>query len=244
MSLPPALVQHAEQHACFTGCYGSDANVGACLSPVGPLQPLVVVTCLDCLTRVAAPQALLPAGSTTHTLAQQLTDHLRQKRGFRLARSGYHASGPGLWLSFVYYDCGLFLINAERSRQLGTDLDVLQLGLQHKVVALGDPRFRDPRQYRTETVYVNFSAHQPVVTSKQQLLSSPQVRVQAHPGWQKVTLAEFLPLSQQAPGHGGGGGGARAAPPRPLRPGDVCPVCGATVQSRPLLNGSYVGCLC
>jgi hypothetical protein len=239
MSLPVSLLQHVEQHGCFTGCYGSDANVSACLSPTQPLQPLVVVTCLDCLGKVAVPQSLLPAGTTTYTLSQALSDHLRLKRGFRLARSGYHAAGAGFWLSFVYYDCGLFLLSAERSRQLGGDLDVLMLGIQHKVVQPPDPRMRDPKQFRTETIYVNFTHCQAAVASKQQLLSSPQVRMQAQAGWQKVTLAEFLPLST-APASTA----VTTAPAKPLKLGDVCPKCGATVAVRPLLNGSFVGCLC
>jgi len=238
MSLPVSLLQHVEQHGCFTGCYGSDANVSACLSPTQPLQPLVVVTCLDCLGKVAVPQSLLPPGTTTYTLSQALSDHLRQKRGFKLARSGYHAAGAGFWLSFVYYDCGLFLLSAERSRQLGGDLDVLMLGIQHKVVPPPDPRMRDPKQFRTETVYVNFAHFNAAVASKQQLLCSPQVRTQAQSGWQKVTLAEFLPLSAAPLST------AVTTAPRPLKVGDVCPKCGAVVAVRPLLNGSFVGCLC
>lgn len=241
MSLPASLLQHVEQHGCFTGCYGSDANVSACLSATAPLSPLVVVTCLDCLGKVAVPQSLLPAGTTTYTLSQALSDHLRAKRAFKLARSGYHAAGAGFWLSFVYYDCGVFLLSAERSRQLGSDLDVLMLGIQHKVVQPPDPRMRDPKQFRTETVYANFSRFNAPVTSKQQLLSSPQVRTQAQAGWQKVTLAEFLPISTAPPP---AATAVTAAPPRPLKLGEVCPKCGAPVAVRPLLNGSFVGCLC
>jgi hypothetical protein len=246
MSLPASLLQHVEQHTCFSGCYGSDPNVSACLDPNQPLKPLVVVTCLDCLGKVGVPLSLLPAGMNTYNLAQRLTDHMKQKRGFKLARSGYHTAGPGFWLSVVYYDCGLFLLNAERSRQLGSDLDVLMLGIQHNVVQPGDPRMRDPKQYRVETVYVNFGTYLPAVTAKAQLLASPQVRTQPQPGWQKVTLAEFLPVAGQS-------SPANAAPtatikmtatPRPLKPGDICPVCQAEVKVRPLLNGSFVGCLC
>ena len=64
-------------------------------------------------------------------------------------------------------------------------------------------------------------------------------------GFQRVTLAEFQPLARAA----------AAAPPAPakgakpaavkaLKPGDVCPVCGAEVRERALLQGTYVGCLC
>lgn len=242
MSLPASLLLYVEQHTCFSGCYGSDSNVSVCLDPNQQLRPMVVVTCLDCLGKLGVPLSLLPAGMNTYNLAQRLTDHMRQKRGFKLARSGYHTAGPGFWLSVVYYDCGLFLVNAERSRQLGSDLDVLMLGMQHNVVQPGDQRMRDPKQYRTETVYVNFAAFLPQVGAKAQLLSSPQVRTQPQPGWQKVTLAEFLPVSQAV---GNAGAAAKGtAPPKPLKIGDVCPACGAEVKVRPLLNGSFIGCLC
>ncbi len=238
MSLPVSLLHHVEQHGCFTGCYGSDANASVCLSPTQPLQPMVIVSCLDCLGKVAVPRPLLPAAATTYSLSQALTDHLRQKRGFKLSCSGYHAVGAGFWLSYAYYGCGLFLISAERSRQLGTDLDVLMLGIQHKVVQPADPLMADPGQFRTETVYVNFSQPQAGIAGKQQLLSSPQVSTQARPGWQKVTLAEFLPLATAPPA------AVPAAPPKPLKAGDTCPKCKAKIAVRPLLNGSFLGCLC
>lgn len=245
MSLPVSLLQHVEQHTCFSGCYGSDSNVSVCLDPNQPLKPLVVVTCLDCLGKVGVPLSLLPAGMNTYNLAQRLSDHMRQKRGFKLARSGYHTAGAGFWLSVVYYDCGLFLLTAERSRQLGSDLDVLMLGIQHNVIQPPDARMRDPKLYRTETLYVNFANFQPQVTGKQVLLSSPQVRTQPQPGWQKVTLAEFLPMTPPATGNGATPTATRgAAVPKVLKPGDTCPTCGAEVRLRPLLNGSFVGCLC
>lgn len=240
MSLPASLLYHVEQHGCFSGCYGSDSNVSACLSPTQPPQSMVVVSCLDCLGRVGVPQSLLPAGATTYTLSQALSEYMRLKRGFKSARSGYHATGAGFWLSFAYYDCGLFLISAERSRQLGTDLEVLMLGIQNKVVQPADQRMADPKLFRTETVYVNFTQFNAAFTSKQQFLSSPQARTQPQAGWQKVTLAEFLPISTAAPAPA-----AVVAPrPRPLKVGDICPKCKAPVAVRPLLNGSFVGCLC
>ena len=55
-----------------------------------------------------------------------------------------------------------------------------------------------------------------------------------------MTLAEFLPQKRKpaAPA----AGAAPAA--RPLKVGDICPVCKAEVRVRPLLHGTYVGCLC
>src|SRR5436190_1483694 len=225
MSLPPSLVQHVEQHSCFTGCYGGDSDVNVCLNPAQPLAPVVVVTCLDCLSKIGVPRSLLPANvNTGYALSQHLTDATRQRRGFKLARSGYHSAGPGFWLSFAYYDCGLFLVSASRSQQLGTDLDVLMLGMQHKVFQPADARMRDPQLFRTETIYVNFANFTAPITSKQQLLSSPQVRAQQQAGWHKVTLAEFLPLSPTAP--------KPAPPPKVLKVGDICPACKAEYKVR------------
>lgn len=249
MALPISFLQHVERHGCFTGCYGSDANVNVCLDPNKPLEPMAVVNCQDCLTRMGVPLSLLPTGMGAPALATLLTDHMRVKRGYTLAFSGYHARGPGLWLSAVYYaSCGLFLINGERSRQAGSDLDLLLLSFQHGIVQAPDPRMRDPKHFTLTTVHVNFSTHQPAITSKQALLASPQCRTQPQPGWQKVTLAEFVPLSQASASQAAAGGPVtvpvKTAAPRTLKAGDTCPVCGAQVRERPLLNGSYIGCLC
>jgi hypothetical protein len=240
MALPASLLQHVDQHACFTGCYGGDANVSACLDPGKPLESLAVVTCQDCLARVGVPLSLLPTGTTGHSLATVLTNHLRQQRGFALAFSGYHTRGPGFWLSATYYDCGLFLINGERSRQRGSDLDLLLLAFQHGVIPPPDPRMNDRKHYTVQTVHVNFSKFQPRILNKQGLLAAPQCRTQTTAGWQKVTLAEFLPVTTQPSAANGNGG----APAKPLKVGDICPACGAEYRVRPLLNGSFVGCLC
>lgn len=245
MALPASFLQHVEQHGCFSGCYGSDSSVLACLDPARALSPLVMVSCQDCLARIAAPTAVLPAGTSSYSLARQLTDHLRAQRGFTLSVSGYHVAGPGFWLSAAYYPCGLFLISGERSRQLGSDLDLLLLAFQHGVVQPPDPRMRDARQYALETAYVNFASCQPRIPSKQAFLGSSQCRAQARAGWQKVTLAEFLPASQAAqPAKPAAAGPAAPAKGLSLRVGDICPVCGAEYRQRPLLVGSYVGCLC
>lgn len=241
MTLPASFLQHVEQHGCFSGCYGSDSSVSACLDAARPLASLLMVSCQDCLARIAVPAALMPHGTSSYSLARLLTDHLRLRRGFTLSVSGYHVAGPGFWLSAVYYPSGLFLISGERSRQLGSDLDLLQLAFQHGVVQPLDPRMRDAKQYSVETVYVNFANCSAGVTTKQSLLASAQCRAQPRSGWQKVTLAEFLPVSQGKPA-------ATAAKPagtvKALKLGDICPVCSGEVRIRPLLVGSYVGCLC
>jgi len=125
MSLPASLLQHVERHGCFTGCYGSDSGVTTCVDVNQPLVPLVVVTCLDCLNKVGVLRSLL-AGRHHHLHpGGQLDPAPARQRGYTLSLSGYHARGPGFWLSAVYYgSCGLFLLSGERSRQLGSDLDL------------------------------------------------------------------------------------------------------------------------
>ncbi len=243
MALPPSLLQHVEQHSCFTGCYSSTSGVRACLDPNNPLVPLVVVSCQDCYAHFGAPQSLLPAGMDSYRLAEQITQHLRKQRGFALSVSGYWTKGPGFWFSAVYYPCGLFLIHGERSRPVGSDLDQLMMAFQHGILTPPDPRMIDPKQYAAQTVYANFAKVAATVKTKQDLLASPQVRAQAQSGWQKLTLAEFLPLSTAAQA-AACKPAARPAASKALKIGDVCPVCGAVVCERPLLNGSFVGCMC
>ena len=238
MALPTSLVQHIEQHACMSGCYGSDTTIQLCLDAAKPLQPMVSVTCLDCLSRFGVPTALLTNGSSAQSLSAELTQHMRAKRGFALAVSGYHTGGPGFWLTAMYYACGLFLISGDRSRQLGSDLDQLLLAIQHGVIKPPDPRMADSKQFAVETAYVNFDQCKATIRNKAELLASPHCRSAAQTGWKKVTLAEFLPLTRvvAAP--------AKPAAPKPLVKGDICPKCKAEVRDRPLLNRSYLGCLC
>src|SRR5260370_48093 len=80
-------------------------------------------------------------------------------------------------------------------------------------------------------------------TVSQDLHASPHIGAGAESGWLKLTLAGFLPRSAAASG-GSGKPVAKPAAPKVLKLGDVCPVCGAVVRERPLLNGSFVGCMC
>ena len=240
MALPTSLVQHIEQHACMSGCYGSDTTIQLCLDAAKPLQPMVSVTCLDCLSRFGVPTALLSTGSSTHTLSAELTQHMRAKRGFALSVSGYHTGGPGFWLTAMYYSCGLFIVSGERSRQLGSDLDQLLLAIQNSILKAPDPRMADAKQYAIESAFVNFAQCQSTIRNKADLLASPQCKTAQQNGWKKVTLAEFLPLARAntpAPAK-------PTAAPRVLVKGDICPKCKAEVRDRPLLNRSYLGCLC
>src|SRR5262249_31178583 len=149
--------------------------------------------------------------------------------------SGYHTKGPGFWLSAAYYGaCGLFLINGERSRALGSDLDLLILSFRHGIAAPPDPRMVDPRQYATQEVFVRYTAPMAAIASRQALLTSPHCRTQPAAGFTRVTLAEFQPVARAvapppAPVK------AQPATPKALKAGDVCPVCGAEVRERALL---------
>jgi hypothetical protein len=252
MALPASLLQQVEQHGCLTGCYGQEWAAGVVLDPNQAPHPALFVSCKDCMTfKVGIMQSLLPPGTTVHALADDLTRHNRQRRGFDLTVSSYHARGPGFWLQVAYYaSAGVFLLDGERSRALGSDLDLLILAFQHGVLSAPDPRMVDPRLYTTQTVYVNYAGTPAPVCSRQDLLSAPQCRLQPHKGFQKVTLAEFQPVASAAKAP------ANAAPvatkvksSKPtaaaaLKVGDICPVCKAEVRTRALLNGTYVGCLC
>jgi hypothetical protein len=248
MTLPASLLHHAEQHPCFTGCYSSEPNVSVCLDPNHPPASVVSVSCQDCFARVGAPVALLPSGSNSHTLAAALTQHVRARRGYAVSVGGYNARGPGFWLGVVYYGRGgLFLLDGERSRRLGTDLDLLQMAFKHGVLTPPDPRMLDPKQFAVQSVFVNFAAPLANVATKQALLASPQCRLQPQPGWQKVTLAEFLPLAPAPTASNGPAAtptAARPVPRKTLKVGEVCPVCGAVVRERQLLKSTFVGCLC
>jgi hypothetical protein len=77
-----------------------------------------------------------------------------------------------------------------------------------------------------------------------------------------VTLAEFQPVASRA-AHAAASPAAMAPPSalvtgtaaaqgsnlasaaaRGLKAGDICPICKAVVRERPLLKGTYIGCLC
>lgn len=283
MPLPASLIQQVERHSCFTGCYGVESDAAVCLDPQRPPEPTVLVSCRDCLSfKLGVLRSLLPAGTPAYQLADELTAHMRRLRGYALSVSGYHAQGPGFWLSAAHLaGAGLFLLDGSRSRGLGSDLDLLMLAFRHNVIAPPDPRMTDPRNFQTQTVYVDFSRTPAPVTGRASLLTSPQCSAQPRPGFRAVTLAEFVPAPATAPAPAGSpasavraGAAATAAatasaasaavssttatkasapvtsapvtsaPPKPLKIGDICPVCKAPVKERALLNKTFVGCLC
>src|SRR5271166_4239324 len=125
MTLPASYLNHIEQHPCFTGCYNSTSGVQACLDPNLPLLPQVVVSCTECFANFAVLTSLLPSGTTAMMLADQVSQHVRSRRGYVLSASGYFTNGPGFWFSGAYLGRGLFLVGGDRSRKLGSDLDQL-----------------------------------------------------------------------------------------------------------------------
>jgi hypothetical protein len=242
MTIPASLLHHAEQHGCFSGCFGTESDSAVCTDVRQPPQPVVQISCKDCLSfKIGTLRSLLPAGNATcYWLASALTQHFRTRRGYTWAVAGYHAQGPGFWLSAAYVASdGLFLLDGERSRGRGSDLDLLLLAFQHGVAPVSDPGMLDVRQYATRVAYLNFAGLAGPVGGLAGLLASPHCLAQQKPGFSRVTLAEFLP-HKRAPAPA-----ASTAPAaRAVKVGDVCPVCKAEVRVRPLLHGTYIGCLC
>lgn len=252
MALPAPLVAAIEAHTCFTGCYHCESPVEICMDPTQPLAPIVHVSCADCLSfRVGTLTRLLPAGTTTYALADALTAHMRAQRGYRWALSGYHAVGPGFWLSVASLTESLFLVDGVRNRNgARSEADLLVELFKHKLAQPWDPIMLDPALYAAEVVYLNLATPLPPIQSKQDLLACPQYSAAAKQGFRRITVLEFLlpvaaapsPLRAIAPVLAA----APAAPARPrkLERGDICPVCKAEFTERPLFTGSFVGCLC
>ncbi len=219
MALPASFQNQVEHHSCFSGCYGSELDARVCMDPATPPEPAIFISCRDCLTyKAGVLRSLLPPGTSSDALADQVTQHMRQVRGFHLSFGGYHMRGGGFWLNVVYYDpCGLFLIDGSRSRATGSDLDLLMLAFRQGVAQPPDPRMTDPRLYQTQVVYVDFTVPVAPVGGTQDLLSSTQCRMHPATGFHRVTLAEFLPIAAVAnPPAQTALPGAAAGPPGPV----------------------------
>jgi hypothetical protein len=251
VSLPASFLSQAESHGCFSGVFHFYARAKVCLSPARPPEETLVVQCADCLTfKIGALQTLLPLGADGHWLAGEVSDHNRRQRGFAWSVSGFHSAGPGFWLAAAYYDyCGVFLLNGANSRLLGTDLDLLLLAFQTGVALASHPQMSDAGQYVTHEAYFDFSKPIGTVTNAQDLLASPQCRLRPARGYQRVTIAEFLPVALMAALSQIGATSpdptdTEATPREALEIGDICPICKSEVRERPLFTGSYIGCLC
>jgi hypothetical protein len=233
------LLQFVEDHGCFSGCYGSVSDVQAFITPHQPPVPMVSVTCQDCLNNIGTVASLLAAGTRSWQLADQLTRHVRAHRGYSLSVSGYHTNGPGFWFSAVYWaSCNVFLIDGQRSRQHGADLDLLIMAFKHGVLKAPVPSMLNPMAFKVQPVYLDLRQPMPAVTAKADLLNAPSVRLQPMAGWKKLTMVEYV-AAPPAPA-------PAAAAPKPRGQSIVqrCPKCGAEIRQRSLLHQTYVGCLC
>lgn len=237
MVLPQVLLQFVEQHGCFSGCYGSSSNLHAFTAATPAPQPAVSVTCLDCFVHIGVLASLLPNGMQSYQLADELSRHVRARRGYSVSVSGYHTQGPGFWFGAVYWaSCNVFLLDGERSRKLGTDLDLLMLSFQYGVLKPSAPAMLNPTSFVVQPLFLDL--HQPIspVAAKADLLASSGVSMQPTAGWKKVTMAEFVGAVPPLP----------AIPARPAGPtiGQRCPKCGAEIRLRALLHETFIGCMC
>ncbi|MDA1014478.1 MAG: hypothetical protein O3A00_08510 [Planctomycetota bacterium] len=267
-SLPQSLLTCVERHACFAGCFRGSRAERLVLNSTQPPERGVVIQCEGCLSfYVSTLDSLLPANMHEYRLAESLSQHVQQLRGVTAATGGYHVEASGFWLNAAYFaQGGFFLLDGKSSRNRGSDLDLLMLALNHGVLSVSEPGIDDPANYAVQTIAMDRkSGPTGQVTSVADLLAAPYVSTSPTkpPGWQNVTLAEFLPVSTIAPSPSaslsaaattaparssaaGDPSGATVADPThgPLKIGDVCPNCGAEFRERTLLNDTYVGCLC
>ncbi|WP_428266437.1 hypothetical protein [Haliangium sp.] len=265
MSLPASFLRAAEQHPCFSGCYGPEDSVLVCTNPAQTPAPSVQVSCRDCLSfHVAADVSLLPPHTTADKLARELSDHVRGLRGYAWSVGGYHHACNKIWLSAAYYPCGLFLLDGSRNHDSRTDVEVLIEAFSGGLVQPAHPKMLDPSQYATEELYLDMSVPIQPVRGMSDILNSPQSSPSYKARARRVTVAEFLPMtatvgSGSLPARIYPSGGqpsavpppaarskvaAKPAPRRALRLGEICPVCGARVEERPSLTDTFIGCLC
>ncbi len=253
MSLPPSLTIAIEAHGCFTGCYSHEIPVALVTNSARAPVTSFHASCQDCLMfHVGALASLLPPGMTQYTLAQELAAHMRAVRGYRWAFSGYHATGPGFWLSVAYYGDGLFLVDGSRNHGGAKDVDLLVQAFRARLAQPDDPGMLDPALYATDVVHLDCSRSfgHPVRT-KQDILQLAQCSLGPRQGFRRAAIVEFLPLTTNAaPPAASLAASAAAVLSRSAVPlcipklGDACQKCGAEVKERQLFTGSFIGCLC
>lgn len=229
------------------------------LDPHRPPERVLQVQCEDCLSfYVGVLDKHVQPRMFSGQLAMELSDHMRNLRGYEWSVSGYHAGSASLWLTAAYYSCGIFLISGERDSKRATNLDCLIHGFKHNVVKPADPRMLQVQSYRTHDVYLDMSKPIVPVNSVQDILSSPQCSASYGVGRRagasrSVTVAEFLPFASVSAGKPRPAGtparqAAGRARPRGTRPvlrlGDRCPTCGEVVKERASLTETFIGCMC
>lgn len=240
-NLPLNLLRMVEEHPCFSGVWSSDCSAQCVIDPQQPAHSIEVVHCADCLSfHVAVDTQHLGPGVQRWQLADHLTAHVRQHRGYAISVGGYHVAGAGFWLSAAYWaQMGVFVL---RSRNSMKPLGALLEAMKHGVVRVPDPRMIQPNAYVLHEVYLDVVT--PVAASSvHSLLQSPNVSVTRRPGFVPVTLAALKPAAGAVVL-----GQAGSAPARTPRPGpslgERCDVCGQKVEQRPLFQGTFIGCGC
>lgn len=251
MALPASLLSAVEAHPCFTGCYSHELPGTLCLDPARAPVPSFHAACQDCLMfHVGALTSVLPAGITQYTLALELAAHMRGVRGYRWAFSGYHATGPGFWLSAAYYGNGLFLVDGSRNHGVVKDIDLLVQAFRARLASPSEPGMLDPALYAADVVYISASPPFGPVRTKQDILRLSQCSLSPRQGFRRVSIVEYLPLTAMV---GAASTGSVVGPPHPgvvptkkmaPRIGEICPTCGAEVKERMLFSGTFIGCMC
>jgi hypothetical protein len=201
MALPASLLAAVEAHPCFTGCYSHEIPVALVTDPARAPVTSFHAACQDCLMfHVGALASLLPPGTTQLTLAQELAAHMRAVRGYRWAFSGYHATGPGFWLSTAYYGDGLFLVDGSRNHAGAKDVDLLVQGFRACLAQPDDPGMLDPALYAADVVHLSCAPPLGAVRTKQDILRLSQCSLAPRQGYRRVCIVEFLPLTTRVGG--------------------------------------------
>jgi hypothetical protein len=200
MTLPASLLRAAEQHVCFSGCYGPEDMVMVSTAPGSVPQRVVQVSCKDCLSfHLGALASLLPAQMTSDQLARELSQHVRLLRGYAWSVGGYHYACNKIWLSAAFYPCGVFLLDGSRNHDGRSDLELLLEAFRGGLVKPQDARMLDPGQYATQEVYLDMSVPITPVRNRHDLLRSQQCSPTFRVASRRVTIAEFLPMQVGVP---------------------------------------------
>jgi hypothetical protein len=197
--LPATLLSAVEAHTCFTGSYRYESPVAVCTDPAQPLLQAVQVSCSDCFSfHVASLASHLPAGMTGHTLANELSAHMRALRGYRWSISGYHLSsgGGGFWLSAASLTESLFLADGSRNHpRTRTEAELLAEAFRQKVAPHHDARLLDPAQYSIDFVHIDLTTPLPPVKSRQDVLAAAQCSPSPTARSRRVAVLELLPVA-------------------------------------------------
>ena len=254
--LPSLLLQRAESHPCFSGCFDWGNRADILIDPAQPLESAMDVHCSDCLSfYLGALSRHLPVGMSLDQMGRELTGHVRAHRGYDLSFGGYHTAGGGFWLSAAYWAVtGVFILSNDRmAGSPAQRIDLLVHAFANGVAIPRDPLMTDPKQYHGVDCYLSV-VPPPTSLSLAVLLSSSHVSMSPKPGYVNVTLAEFAPAAIQAQtapiAQVSSAASSQPAPPSspvmksPLMAGERCERCGQLATERILFTSHYVTCGC